>query len=229
MEKTKITCFLSLCLSLLLWPVLPAGADMPKKIDSGTYILYLPSGLDISKKYPLVVMLSPSADAESVLRPWIKAAQEYKWIILASRQHRNGMEFKQIGNIISNTIRTVTASYPVDRKKVIAAGFSGGGMSSHYLAMAYPQMISAVIINTGMISENYSGGENYSYPGNKLAVFLASPSDFRYQEMKRDSRFLKGLGWDTKWIEFEGGHSIAPQETYLEAAKWLDNKLNETK
>ena len=50
---------------------------------------------------------------------------------------------------------------------------------------------------------------------------LASPSDFRYQEMKRDRTFLEILGWKTKWIEFQGGHRIAPAASYDQAARWL--------
>ena len=43
--------------------------------------------------------------------------------------------------------------------------------------------------------------------------------------MQSDRRFLEGLGWETKWIEFEGGHVIAPQKVYKEAADWLEDSL----
>ncbi len=201
------------------------GSEEARKIDNGSYIIYLPEGINESAKYPLVVALSPSANAESMLRPWQAVADKYKWIILSSRQHKNGMDFKEIGNIFSNTIRNVILSYPVDERKVVATGFSGGGMSSHYLSMAYPKLIRAVVINTGMISEHYATGKSYYYPKNKLAVFLASPSDFRYQEMRRDNSFLKNNGWQTEWIEFEGGHTIAPESVYLRAAQWLNERL----
>jgi predicted esterase len=88
----------------------------------------------------------------------------------------------------------------------------------------YPDLIKAVVINTGMINENYISQKS-KYPRNKLAVFIASASDFRYNEMKRDRKFLEDLGWKTKWTEFGGGHMIAPASKYEEAAAWLDENL----
>lgn len=211
-----------------MFPLICFAQEMQEKasiINSFDYILYLPSGLDQNKKYPLVLALSPSADAESMLEAWKDVSEQYKWIILASRQHKNGMEFKQIGSILVNTLRIVILRYPVDSKKIIATGFSGGGMASHYLAMVYPNLVSAVIINTAMISEDYSAGKNYSYPKSKIAVFLASPTDFRYQQMKNDRNFLEDINWETKWIEFSGGHTIAPVAIYQEAAGWLNEQL----
>ena len=75
-----------------------------------------------------------------------------------------------------------------------------------------------------MISEYYLN-KKFNYPRGKIAVFLASPSDFRYSEMKRDLAFLKSLGWKTEWIEFKGGHKAAPPSAYKEAAKRLYSYL----
>jgi hypothetical protein len=40
--------------------------------------------------------------------------------------------------------------------------------------------------------------------------------------MKRDRAFLEARGWVAKWIEFPGGHTIAPASAYEEAAAWLE-------
>jgi hypothetical protein len=99
-------------------------------------------------------------------------------------------------------------------------------MGAHAFAFLSPQLISAVVINTGMMHENYSqGAQKYMYPKGKLAVFLASPTDFRYGAMKKDRVFLEELGWKTQWIEFAGGHTFAPQAKYEEAALWLEEEL----
>ncbi|MBU2103257.1 MAG: hypothetical protein KKF80_07650 [Candidatus Omnitrophica bacterium] len=206
----------------------PAIVDVaaPRIINNNAYILYVPGGMKADHRYPLVVALSPNAHAESMLGAWKDVSERYKWIILASREHKNGMDFKVIGSALSSTIRAVVARYPVDEKKIIATGFSGGGMSAHYLSMAYPNLISAVVVNTAMINEYYFGGKHYGYPRNKIAVFLASPTDFRYEQMKLDRNFLERIGWKTRWIEFEGGHAIAPAKAYQEAAVWLIEELH---
>ena len=115
-------------------------------------------------------------------------------------------------------------NFPIDRSKIIVSGFSGGAMGSHAFAFSYPRLISAVVLNTGMIHEHYTQ-QKHRYPRRKLAVFLASPTDFRYEAMKQDRKFLESLDWKTKWIEFKGGHSIAPDSVYQKAAQWLRENL----
>jgi len=199
----------------------------PRSINSRQFIMYIPSGVDMSEKYPLVMAFSPSADAESMINTWKGVAEKYKWIILASKESRNGLDMKQTIDSHLAIIRFVSVNYPIDLSKIIAAGFSGGGMVSHAFAMFYPRKIYAVVANTAMIHEIFEEGNSYTYPRGKVAVFLASPEDFRYSQMKKNRGFLEKLGWQTKWIEFQGGHTIAPEATYLEAAEWLSRKIKE--
>ena len=92
-------------------------------------------------------------------------------------------------------------------------------MASHGYSQFYPGRVKAVVANSGMIEESMKGE---SYLRNKLAVFIASPSDFRYREMKSDRLFLEANGWTTEWIEFPGGHVIAPDSVYESVASWLE-------
>lgn len=199
-------------------------AQAAEVIDKAEYILYLPSGIDTNQKHPLVVALSPGADAQAMINAWKGVAEDYKWIILASKEFRNGIDprpaFLRIVNILGN----LSSQLPIDNSKIIASGLSGGGMGSHYFAFLYPDLIAAVVINTGMMDEQFIGRFDI-YPKDKIAVFLASPSDFRYGEMKRDRSFLENIGWRTKWIEFQGGHILAPESSYKEAVQWLNEQL----
>ncbi|HPM43221.1 MAG TPA: hypothetical protein PLV52_05270 [Candidatus Omnitrophota bacterium] len=196
----------------------------PKIINDPAYILYIPGGLSSQKRYPLVIALSPSADAQSMINAWKRAADKHRWIIMASKKFQNGVSATPILGELASAVSKLYGKYPVSKTKVIASGFSGGAMGSHMFARMYPDLIKAVVVNTGMIKENYISQKN-RYPKNKLAVFIASSSDFRYNEMKRDRKFLEDLGWKTKWTEFGGGHTIAPASKFEEAAAWLDENL----
>lgn len=199
--------------------------DSPKIADNSSYILYVPSGIDAGRKYPLMVALSPSADAQTMLNTWKYISERHKWIIFASKEFRNGIDMHKLFSQLNVQLESVFSNYPIDRSKVIATGLSGGGMGSHALAFSYPNLIYAVVVNTGMIHEYYLG-QISAYPRGKIAVFFASPTDFRYREMRRDRDFLANLGWRVKWIEFEGGHTIAPQDAYEQAAEWLNEQFN---
>ncbi|MEQ8188888.1 MAG: hypothetical protein ABRQ39_13035 [Candidatus Eremiobacterota bacterium] len=197
-------------------------------IDTADYIIYLPSGISETDKYPLLIGLSPSADASGMIDFWKNTSEKYKWIIYASRIGRNGMDLdSSITDIATIIKRDILPAYPIDREKIIASGISGGGMASHAFSFLYPDMICAVIINTGMINEEYL--KEPAYPGGKIAVLLASPDDFRYNEMQRDRDFLQNLGWKIKWIEFSGGHTMAPETVYDEAVRWVTDEFQSSK
>jgi predicted peptidase len=199
-------------------------ADGSSIIDNPEYIIYVPSGIDYSQKYPLVIALHPIASASSMIYVWKGVAEEQKWIIFASKEFRNGIDMNKTFSGITDILGEVCTKFPIDKSKIIATGFSGGAMGAHAFAFSYPRLISAVIINTGMIHEHYLG-QKFMYPRGKIAVFLASPTDFRYTEMERDQKFLQDLGWQTKWIEFTGGHILAPDSAYREAAQWLKEQF----
>ncbi len=192
--------------------------------DDSEFMLYLPEGLKDGKKYPLVIALSPTADAASLIRAWKSASDRYKFIILSSKKHSNDTDSNEIMPGIISKVLDLFLEYPIDRTKVIASGVSGGAMGAYDLCYLYPDIIIATVANVGMIRD-YFIQKKAEYPEAKVAVFLASPGDFRYDEMKRDEAFLKELNWETKWIEFGGGHRIAPSPVYEKAAGWLSDNL----
>ncbi len=198
----------------------------PDTIDNPAYIIYIPSDIDYNQQYPLVIALSPYASAQSMVNTWEGAAEKYKWIIFASKEFRNGIDMNAVFPHIVAILKDAFVKYPIDKSRIIATGFSGGGMGSHAFIFSYPELISAIVINTGMM-HGYYREQKDMYPRGKIAVFLSSPNDFRYKEMERDRIFLESLGWKTKWIEFQGGHTIAPESSYGEAAEWLNKQLKQ--
>ena len=204
----------------------------PKIVETGDYVLYVPSGLDMQRQHALLVALSPGADAWGMIRVWQAVAEKHKWLLYASKVSHNGAPYEETFKILVPSIKAIIAGYPVIPSKVIATGFSGGGMTSHALSCYYPKLIAAVIVNTGMIWDEKPTLEDMlrddapHYPHDKIAAFLASPTDFRFETMKRDRLFLEQLGWKTHWLEFQGGHTIAPAATLDEAAEWVAQELH---
>lgn len=201
-------------------------AQPARTIEDTDHLLYLPAGIERAGERPLVIALSPSADAQAMIKTWKKAADRQQWIILASRKFRNNIDCTPVFADIVKTVRRLADELPIDTSRIIVTGFSGGGMGSYSFVYLYPKLVSAVVINTGMMHENLAGRRDI-FPRNKLAVFLASPTDFRYDQMQRDRAFLESLGWDTRWTEFPGGHTLAPEQAYREAAAWLAGRLEE--
>jgi predicted esterase len=192
--------------------------------DQGTYLVYVPGGLDSGKKYPLVFALSPSADAESMIIKWQAVAEKHHWIIAASKESKNGVDVAILLRQIQAEFADVLQKYPAAPDRVIFTGLSGGGMASYAVTLAYPDQVWALVINTGMMF--YGEGAPANLPKGKRAAMLASPADFRYREMNRDRAILAANGWDVNWIEFSEGHTLAPDSVYEQAAAWLDSKMD---
>jgi len=56
----------------------------PKIVDDPSFILYIPPGADFQERYPLVIALSPGADAQAMVNIWKPVSDKHKWVILAS-------------------------------------------------------------------------------------------------------------------------------------------------
>lgn len=201
----------------------PQPMEASETTEEKEYILYVPAGLHSGQRYPLVIMLHPAANAKSMITFWRPIADKNKFILYASKIFRNGK-----GDWLEpeeKRIKKIMQRYPIDRRKVIATGISGGGMGAHHLSYFYPKMITAIITNVGRIQPEFktNSRSEAEYPRKKLAVFLASPSDFNYKQMTEDKEFLDNLHWKTKWIEFEGGHVMASLPEYQKAVAWIQS------
>lgn len=212
-------------------PVSPSPQPSPStptatssaQVNAASYLIYVPAGMEPDRRYPLVFALSPSGDAPAMIATWSAVADRHRWIVVASKDFKNGQKFSASLAHIESTLNEVELAYPVDRTRVIFTGFSGGGMAAHAVAQIYPERVHAVVINTGMIHPEFATG---TYPPGKTAVFIASPTDFRYEEMKRDQAFLEGNQWKTRWLEFDGGHALAPAAVYEQAAAALEQAFD---
>ncbi len=186
--------------------------------------IYLPEPDDARRPHALVFASSPTGDAREVLRPWKPAADRFGWIVVASNNYRNGRYSERDAALQLETLAFVKKEYLVDHARVYVAGLSGAAMHAYDIVGDHPELFRGVIANTGVMPYHLKGNEPFdakSYPRGKVAVMLASPSDFRYADMRADRALLEAQGWTIDWLEFEGGHTYAPPELYVEAAAWL--------
>ena len=206
-------------------PQLLANQDEPQIFEEDAFTIYVPSGIDPQQNHPLLIGLTPNADAQAILTAFTQAAEEQKWIVYASKEYKNHIPMITQSREVMRHLDWVLTHFPVDESRIVVGGFSGGGMGSHAFSVFYPDTVSAVIVNTGMMAKSYlTDDARRDYPRGKLAVFLASPTDFRYQEMQRDRKYLEDLKWQTAWIEFDGGHRYAPPSYWNTAARWIENQ-----
>lgn len=184
------------------------------------FMIYIPDGLSPDKKYPWLLGLTPNGKGERALGFMQNACDTYHWILIVPEAHGTVLPWLALDPMMNDIIDTCIKNYPVDPGKLFTAGFAGGAMEAHHLSVLCPDKVQGVIANCGII--HGAGLQDPDYPKSKLAVFLASPTDGRYMQMKENAQFLQGRNWTTTWVEFPGGHNWAPQQYYSKAVGWLD-------
>lgn len=212
---------------LLLFFCLPTAALANAYKGKGSkpetsYVIYMPAKLDLTKRHPWILGFSPDGNGLAALAAMKQACDQNNWILVASNNSRNGVDFQIIDPLINDTINSAVRTLPVDPARMYAGGLSGGGMSAHALMQRAPNLVKGVISNCGMINEEYQ--KEKGYPSGKDIVFMTNPQDFRYHEIQANCRYINGRGCHTCWIEFPGGHRWAPPQYYSQAFQWLDKQ-----
>lgn len=202
------------------------AGEIHTQADALVYVPASKSPANKNEKMPVVFSFSPGGDAAYMVRLWQEMADEHHWILYASKEYRNHLDMNALYPQIRQRITQTLQHYPqADASRIIFTGMSGGASFSHAMNLEYPGVASALIVNTGRIWEDVLARHEMSRENfgrsKKLLVFLASPTDFRYQEMKRDAQLMQQKGWKTHWIEFQGGHRYAPDFVYQQAVQWI--------
>jgi predicted esterase len=190
-------------------------------------VVYVPAGAQPGKTYPLAVVFTPDRAISRTLGNWKAVADRFHWIVYASKEYSNvsaGHGFPQLESRILSHVERAIGRFPVDRTRVILAGFSGGGYMAEDLNARDPGLAHALVIDA---NGYYAYGDDPFLPlptgAGRPAVFLYSPDDktgFGWAA-RADRAVYQAHGWSTLLLYYPGGHVDAPTTQYLRAAAWI--------
>jgi pimeloyl-ACP methyl ester carboxylesterase len=195
-------------------------------------LVYLPAHLRPDRTYPMVAAFTPHGEVQRTFNRWKAVGERFHWIIYASNQYSNQSaeattDFNQYGHAIAASVEAALSAFPVDRSRVVLAGFSGGGFFAEYLNSQVPNLGAALVVAANGL---YASGDDPEYPfptgansaSRRMAAFLYSPTDREFGEMTRlDRTFYQRHHWSTTLLSYPGGHVDPPQDTCLRAAAWI--------
>ena len=129
----------------------------------------------------------------------------------------------QSRDAIAAFIDEVVDAYPVDKDNITLIGFSQGAILSYAVALTHPEKISRVAALSGYLHNTIIGDIN-SNDLSKLRFFVSHgvvdqviPVDWA----RKAPEFLKTLGLDVEYHEYNVGHGVAPQNFY-DLLNWLN-------
>ena len=188
-------------------------------------ILYVPEGYRAAEEAPLALVLHGSmSNARRGISPFLDPADEAGLVLLApdSRDRRDWDHFF-LGNygpdvaFIDQALEQTFDRLAVDAQRLAVVGFSDG--ASYALSLG--------LVNGDLFTHVIAFAPGLMFP----ATYRGEPSIFvlhgAHDEVLRPGRTsrrivprLKGMGYEVRFREFEGGH-VVPPEGARAAVDWI--------
>jgi tetratricopeptide (TPR) repeat protein len=179
-----------------------------------TYALYLPTNYDPARTWPILYCFDPAARGRIPVERFQAAAEKYGFIVVGSNTSRNGPWSENIV-AINALLKDSLARCAVDRRRLYAAGFSGGARAACQLGIA--GLVRGVIACGG----GFPQGDT---PASVSFAFFGTTGtdDLNYHELRQIDRDLDRLGSPHRVVVFTGGHEWLPAALATEAIEWLE-------
>jgi dienelactone hydrolase len=214
---------------LIFWVVLTATSDGAEtlagkvtKLDCAasplhSYTLYLPSGYDPARRWPLLLAFDPSAEGERPVNAFREAAERYGYIVAASNESRNYSPWA--GNLAAAAAvwQDVSTRFSVEPERVYTTGFSGGARVALEVALQ-TESVAGVFVHGGGFRER----EHLELELPFVLVGAAGNQDMNLREIEQMHDSLVARGWPSRRLIFKGGHRWAPAETIERALAWFE-------
>lgn len=127
-------------------------------------------------------------------------------------------------DLIVRFIDELVAAYPIDKDAVSLIGFSQGAILSYAVALTYPEKISRVLALSGYLNMDIVGKSLHAEDAAKVRFFISHgvvDQVIPVEWARKAPEFLKNLGLDVEYHEYNAGHGVVPQNFY-DLLSWLN-------
>jgi phospholipase/carboxylesterase len=150
----------------------------------------------------------------------------YGWFPHVPGQPPDVAAFQRAAESLRSFVERAAERYPVDRGKLVVAGFSQGGVMAFELALRDPARYSGIAaLSTWLpdvLAENLPRLPEHA--GLPVLVIHGTEDPMLSVERARESReLLRPFGLTITYREFEMGHEIRPEALRV-ILRWLDEK-----
>jgi pimeloyl-ACP methyl ester carboxylesterase len=183
-----------------------------------SYALYQPAQYDNKKSWPVILIFDPSADGRTGVRTFIEAGRKYGFILACSNNSRNG---PMGDNFIAAAamLQDVVERFAVDKRRIYAAGFSGGSRFAMAFAVKEKRISGVIGCGAGLPNDrNFHPSENSDF----IYYGLAGTRDMNYLEMNDLAGFFSNQTRVISYLRtFSGDHQWPGSDLITEAVEWF--------
>ena len=203
-------------------PPFPKGEIVPAVPVTATpgqsYALYLPSAYTPDRPWPILYVLDARGQGVRAAEAFRAGAEQYGYILASS----NNSASDTVMDVSFQAMRAMWADtharFPLDDRRVYAAGYSGTVRVACTMAFVAPGTIAGII--------GAGAGFPFDHPPGKDTHFAffgtVGTEDFNYDEMLDLEVLLKDLALPHHVEIFEGIHDWPPSGLAARAIAWMD-------
>lgn len=127
-------------------------------------------------------------------------------------------------DLVVKFIDELIETYPIDKDKVTLIGFSQGSILSYAVALTYPEKIDRVLALSGYLNMDIVDKNLDINKISKIRFFASHGTVDQVipvEWARKAPEFLKNLGLDVEYHEYNAGHGVTPQNFY-DLVDWLN-------
>ncbi len=180
------------------------------------YALYVPSGYDSTKAWPLIIAFDSHADGMQPVTLFKDEAEKYGYIVAGSNNSKNGTPWASTEGYYSSMLTDLSTRYNIDHSRIYTAGFSGGSRVASTLAIQRGGIAAVLGFSAGFPNLNQAISTKFDFLG------VVGNADFNYNEMRLLDDELDKNGFTHHLIVFDGTHAWPPKELVPDFFYWLE-------
>lgn len=199
------------------WPIGEiSGVIKCKNNEKWSYNIYLPKHFNLSRKWPVMFIMSPSGGGSRVFDFYKEGAELNDWILAVSMESRN--QFDESPQAAKAMFEDVLARFPIDATRLYSSGFDGGARLAFALAAESRDDFAGILpcgsgaLGLSFKSKTHIYGVHGSKSFNRWYMWCT------FKEYRKGQSFL--------WI-YPGEQEWASPQEFTDGMCWLNNKYLE--
>jgi predicted esterase len=187
-----------------------------RKDPTQTYTLYLPSAYTTERRWPTLVIMDPRGRSVLAARLFRDAAETYGWILLSSNDIRSDGPPEPNFRAVNALLPDAAFRYATDRRRLYAAGFSGGAMLAWMVGTRTGTLAGVISSGGREMPATFSSATSFASFG------TTGDMDFNYREMQHVDALFEGKGLPHRLEIFPGPHSWMPERLARQGVEWME-------
>lgn len=181
-----------------------------------SYAIYIPSGFNPGKRYPLILAFDPHASGFIPVDHYKVLAEQYGFILAASNDSKNGQTREMTEKICQALMADIRTTYPIDTNRIYLMGFSGGARVAGMMAMMHPGIRGVIACGAGLPGMSPMPEIRFEFFG------IAGLGDFNLNEMLQLNQALDQTSVRHHLTTFNGSHEWPPETIINDAVLWIN-------